>query len=54
MENAKQQSSNNDSKTGGNAEFNCVCRTEKCVYNVSRTCKNREIKGKFCISKTIK
>lgn len=37
---------------GGVAKFNDTCRTEKCVYNVSRTCKCRDINGKFCIGYT--
>jgi len=37
---------------GGIAQFNGDCRTEKCVYNVSRTCKCRDINGKFCIGYT--
>lgn len=37
---------------GGVAKFNDTCRTEKCVYNVGRTCKCRDVNGKFCIGYT--
>lgn len=35
--------------SGGVAKFNDTCRTEKCVFNVARTCKCRDLNGKFCI-----
>ena len=37
---------------GGVAKFNDACRNEKCVYNVNRTCKCRDVNGKFCIDYT--
>lgn len=48
-----------DSKTetgiveGGVAKFNGSCRTEKCVYNVSRICKCTDVDGKFCKSRSV-
>lgn len=38
---------------GGVAKFNDTCRTEKCVFNVSRTCKCRDVNGKFCVRYTV-
>lgn len=38
-----------ETKKGGIAQFNVICRTEKCVYNVNRICKCRDVSGKFCI-----